>query len=79
MAKKRKSTRKYSEAASHEVEKEMRRYKRGTAKSGPGGKAKVRSRKQAIAIALSEARSKGMKAPKRAAGKVTKKRAKKRK
>lgn len=69
MAKKRKSARKYSQAASHEVEKEMRRFNRGTAKSGRGGKTKVTSRKQAIAIALSEARSKGMKAPKRAAKK----------
>ncbi len=69
MAKKRKTKRKYSNAAGHEVEKEMRRYKRGTAKSGRGGKAKVKSRKQAIAIALSEAREKGMKVPKRAAKK----------
>jgi hypothetical protein len=60
---------KYSKAAGHEVEKEMRRYKRGTAKSGRGGKTKVNSRKQAIAIALSEAREKGMKVPKRAAKK----------
>lgn len=62
---KRKSGRKYSKAAGHEVELEMRRYKRGTAKSGRGGKAKVKSRKQAIAIALSEARQKGMKVPKK--------------
>ena len=63
--KKQKSARKYSDSASHEVELEMRRYNRGTARSGRGGKAKVKSRKQAIAIALSEARKKGMKAPKR--------------
>ena len=70
MAKKmRKSARKYSGAASHEVELEMRRYNRGTAKSGRGGKTKVKSRKQAIAIALSEARKKGMKVPKRRATK----------
>jgi hypothetical protein len=62
---KRKSARKYSKGASHEVELEMRRYNRGTAKSGRGGKAKVKSRKQAIAIALSEARQKGMKVPKK--------------
>jgi hypothetical protein len=44
----------------------MRRYKRGTAKSGPGGKAgKVKSRKQAIAIGLSKARKKGKKVPKK--------------
>jgi hypothetical protein len=67
MAKKRKAKRKYSKAAGREVENEMRRYKRGTAKSGRGGK--VKSRKQAIAIALSKARKKGKKAPKRAAKK----------
>jgi hypothetical protein len=64
MAKKRK--RKYSRGASREVESEMRRYKRGTAKSGRGGKAgKVKSRKQAIAIGLSKARKKGRKVPPR--------------
>jgi hypothetical protein len=62
MARKRK--RKYSKAAGTEVEREMHRYKRGTAKSGPGGKAgKVKSRKQAIAIALSKARKQGKKVP----------------
>lgn len=55
--------RKYSKAASGEVEREMRRYKRGTARSSSGRK--VKSRKQAIAIALSKARGKGMKAPKK--------------
>ena len=55
--------RKYSRGASKEVEKEMRRYKRGTAKSGRGGK--VKSRKQAIAIGLSKARKEGKKVPKR--------------
>jgi hypothetical protein len=64
---KRKAKRKYSKATGREVENEMRRYKRGTAKSGRGGK--VKSRKQAIAIALSKARKKGKKAPKRAAKK----------
>ncbi len=64
MAKKRK--RKYSPGASRDVEKEMRRYKRGTARSGPGGKGgKVKSRKQAIAIALSEARKEGKRVPPR--------------
>jgi len=43
----------------------MHRYKRGTAKSGKGGP--VKSRKQAIAIALSKARKKGKKAPKKRA------------
>jgi len=58
MTKKRK--RKYSRGAGNEVKKEMRRYKRGTAKSGKGGKGgKVKSRKQAIAIGLSKARKKG--------------------
>jgi hypothetical protein len=64
MAKKRK--RKYSPSAGRDVESEMRRYKRGTAKSGPGGKGgKVKSRKQAIAIGLSKARKEGKKVPKK--------------
>jgi uncharacterized protein DUF6496 len=64
MAKKKK--RKYSPGASQDVEKEMRRFKRGTAKSGPGGRGgKVKSRKQAIAIGLSEARKKGKRVPKK--------------
>ena len=54
--------RKYSKAAGREVEKEMHRYKKGTAHSGPKNKP-VKSRKQAIAIALSKARKKGAKAP----------------
>ncbi|MGA7433689.1 MAG: DUF6496 domain-containing protein, partial [Xanthobacteraceae bacterium] len=53
-----------------DVEREMRRLKRGTARSGPGGKGgKVKSRKQAIAIALSEARKEGKQLPKRPAKK----------
>jgi hypothetical protein len=64
MAKKRR--RKYSPAAGTEVEREMRRYKRGTAKSGKGGRGgKVKSRKQAIAIGLSKARKKGKKVPRK--------------
>jgi hypothetical protein len=64
MAKKRK--RRYSKGAGEEVHREMRRYKRGTAKSGRGGKAgKVKSRKQAIAIGLSKARKKGKKVPRK--------------
>ncbi len=48
------------------VKKEMKRFKRGSAKSGPAGKAgKVKSRKQAIAIGLSKARKAGKKVPKR--------------
>jgi len=65
MAKKR-GKRKYSRGASQEVKNEMHRYKRGKAKSGKGGKGgKVKSRKQAIAIALSKARKKGKRAPKK--------------
>lgn len=56
--------RKYSKRAQKEVEKEMRRYKRGTARSGKKLK-KVKSRQQAIAIGLSIARKKGAKVPKK--------------
>jgi hypothetical protein len=56
------STRKYSPSASKNVETEMREMKKGTLKSGRGGK-KVTSRKQAIAIGLSEARRAGKKVP----------------
>jgi Family of unknown function (DUF6496) len=60
-----KRKRKYSPSASRDVELEMRRYERGTARSGKGGKAgKVTSRAQAIAIGLSIARKKGKKVPK---------------
>ena len=60
-------TRKYSKAASKDVEKAMHERKKGTLKSGPGGKGgKVKSRKQAIAIGLSEARAEGKKVPKKA-------------
>jgi hypothetical protein len=55
-------TRKYSPSASKNVETEMREMKKGTLKSGRGGK-KVTSRKQAIAIGLSEARRAGKKVP----------------
>ena len=54
--------RKYGEAASKRVESAMRRRKKGTLKSGRSGKT-VKSRKQAIAIGLSEARKKGAKVP----------------
>jgi hypothetical protein len=54
---------KYGKAASKTVESAMRRKKRGTLKSGSGRK--VISRKQAIAIGLSEARKKGAKVPSR--------------
>ena len=52
----------YGKKASKSVESAMRRRKRGTLTSGKSGK-KVRSRKQAIAIGLSEARRKGAKVP----------------
>jgi hypothetical protein len=55
--------RKYSKKASKKVEKVMRERKRGTLRSGRSGK-KVTSRKQAIAIGLSEARKAGAKVPK---------------
>lgn len=59
--------RRYSPSAGKDVESEMRRYKKGTAKSGPGGRGgKVKSKKQAIAIGLSKARKKGKKVPKKA-------------
>ena len=57
--------RRYSRSTARDVKNEMHRYKRGTAKSGRGGKGgRVQSRRQAIAIALSKARKKGKKAPK---------------
>jgi Family of unknown function (DUF6496) len=59
MAKRR--TRRYSRSSGTDVKNEMHRYKRGTARSGRGGK--VKSRKQAIAIGLSKARKKGKKVP----------------
>jgi len=66
MAKLRK--RRYSRGAGSEVKREMHRYKRGTARSGRGGRGgKVTSRKQAIAIGLSKARKKGKKVPKKSA------------
>lgn len=58
------ATRKYSKKASKKVEKVMRERKQGTLRSGRSGK-KVTSRKQAIAIGLSEARRTGAKVPKK--------------
>jgi hypothetical protein len=67
-AKKKPGHRRYGKAASKTVESAMRRRKRGTLKSGRGGKGgTVKSRKQAIAIGLSEARKKGAKVPRRKA------------
>ena len=70
---------KYGKSASKNVASAMRRRKRGTLTSGSGRK--VKSRKQAIAIGLSEARSKGAKVPKKKTGgrKGTRKGATKRK
>ena len=66
MATRKKSTRKYGKAAGKRVERVMKKRNKGTLKSGKGGKGgKVTSRKQAIAIGLSEARKAGTKVPKR--------------
>lgn len=54
--------RKYSEAAEESVEKAMHKMKRGQLKSGRSGKT-VKSKEQAVAIGLSEARKKGAKVP----------------
>ena len=67
---------KYSKGAQKKVEKTMHEKKKGTLKSGSGKK--VTSRKQAIAIGLSEARKAGAKVP-RKAKKASRKAAKKRK
>ena len=66
---------KYGKKASQSVKRAMHKKKRGTLKSGRSGKT-VKSRKQAIAIGLSEARAKGAKVPKKKGAK--KKSAKKR-
>jgi hypothetical protein len=66
--KKKGGKRKYGKKASDKVEKAMHERKRGTLRSGGSGK-KVKSRKQAIAIGLSEARREGGKVPKRKGGK----------
>jgi len=63
--------RKYSKAASRKVEGAMREMKRGKLKSGRSG-AKVKSRKQAIAIGLSEARRAGKKVPAKRSSRKTK-------
>src|SRR5687767_2324166 len=64
------SARKYGPKASQKVEKVMRERKRGTLRSGGSGK-KVTSRKQAIAIGLSEARRAGAKVPSRRSSRGT--------
>ena len=67
--------RRYGKAASSKVKRAMHKRKQGTLRSGRSGK-KVKSRKQAIAIGLSEARKRGAKVPKKRGGK--KRRSKKR-
>ncbi|WMT73286.1 DUF6496 domain-containing protein [Bradyrhizobium sp. Ash2021] len=62
--------RKYSKKASADVKRAMKKRKAGTLKSGRSGKT-AKSRKQAIAIGLSEARAKGRKVPKKASRKRT--------
>jgi len=67
-ARKKSGRRRYGSAAGTSVASAMRRQKHGTLRSGRGGKGgKVKSRKQAIAIGLSEARKKGAKVPKKEA------------
>lgn len=63
---------KYGKKAQEMVKSAVRRYKKGTLKSGKAGKA-VKSREQAVAIGLSEAREKGAKVPKKIAAPATKK------
>jgi hypothetical protein len=65
--------RKYSKSAGKDVERAVKREKKGKLKSGPGGKGgTVKSRKQAIAIGLSVARAMGKKVPKNAKAKKRK-------
>lgn len=61
------ATRKYGKKASQKVKRAMHERKEGTLRSGRSGK-KVKSRKQAIAIGLSEARAAGGKVPKKKGG-----------
>jgi hypothetical protein len=69
MAAKRKSSRrKYGKKAGASVKSAMHRYKRGKLKAGKGSHPKAKSRKQAIAIGLSEAREKGAKVPRKKTG-----------
>jgi len=67
-AKKKSGGRKYGKSASKRVKSAMHRRKKGTLKSGRSGR-KVTSKKQAIAIGLSEAREKGAKVPRKRAAK----------
>ena len=65
MAAKKSSRRKYGKAASKSVKRAMHKRKAGTLKSGKGRHPKVKSREQAIAIGLSEARASGAKVPRK--------------
>jgi hypothetical protein len=72
--------RKYSKSAGKDVKRAMHRKKKGKLKRGKGGKGgTVKSRKQAIAIGLSEARKKGKKVPKKKKGGRKKKSSRKKK
>jgi len=64
-SKKTSRSRKYGTAAKKSVKSALHRAKRGTLKAGSGRHPKAKSRKQAIAIGLSEARKKGAKVPRR--------------
>lgn len=70
-------TRKYSKKAQSSVERVMKKRKAGTLRSGRSGR-KVKSRKQAIAIGLSEARAAGRKVPKKTTARRTGKTSKRR-
>lgn len=70
--------RKYSKAASKKVARAIRKTKKGTLKSGRSGKT-VKSRQQAIAIGLSEARKEGKKVPAKTSKKSSKKKSTKKK
>jgi hypothetical protein len=70
----------YSRSAGKDVERVMKRRKKGKLKRGKGGRGgTVKNRKQAIAIGLSEARKKGKKVPRKAKSKSGRKRKTKRK
>jgi len=68
MAAKKSGGRKYGKAESKSVKRAMHKKKSGTLKSGAGRHPKVKSREQAIAIGLSEARAKGAKVPRKKTG-----------
>jgi len=68
-ARRKSSTRKYGKAAGKSVKRAMHKRKAGTLKSGKGRHPKVKSREQAIAIGLSEARESGAKVPRKRSSK----------